>query len=77
MERKYIASFDNGHEFFTIEFMSGSRAGSLKNKEDAVAKLRAKKGNKVARCSELINVNRYEYRQKIGGKKNENGSITV
>lgn len=62
MERKYIATFDNRHEFFTVEFTSGSRARSKKNIEDAMEELRTKKGSKAARGAELISVNRYEYR---------------
>lgn len=62
MERKYIANFDNGHEYFSVEFMSGCRAGSRKNREDALEELRIKKGSKAAKCAELISISRYEYR---------------
>lgn len=62
MMRRYIASFDNGHDYFNIEFMSNSRAGSKQNKVDAVEALRAKKGSKVSRGAELISISRYDYK---------------
>lgn len=34
--RKYIASCDNGHDYFSFEFYSTHRANSKANKEDAI-----------------------------------------
>lgn len=61
MKRKYWASFDNGHDYFSLEFESEYRAGSKANKEDAMKELRRKYGKSIARGAEIICIYRWEY----------------
>lgn len=58
--RKYIATFDNGHDYFTVEFESEHRAGSKANAEDAKYALRRKHGYGFFRVATLKSVSRYE-----------------
>ena len=42
--RKYLATFDNGHDYFEVEFESEHRAGSKANAEDARYTMKQKHG---------------------------------
>ena len=55
--RKYLATFDNGHDYCSIEFESDYRAGSKKNAEDAKSELWRKNG-RIAKYFKLINTSR-------------------
>ena len=46
-ERKYLASCDDGHDYFQFEFYSEHRANSKANKEDAVIEARKRYGKHV------------------------------
>lgn len=56
--RKYLATFDNGHDYFEVEFESEHRAGSKANAEDARWAMKQKYG--WGRKGTLQSVSRYE-----------------
>jgi hypothetical protein len=56
--RKYLATFDNGHDYCSVEFESDYRAGSKMNEEDAKNELWRKLGGKTAKYFRLTNVSR-------------------
>ena len=59
MNRKYIAMFDNGHDYFTVEYYSSHRAGSKANAEDAKDAMHRKLG--WSRKARLVSVERYDW----------------
>lgn len=44
MEKKYIATFDDGHDYITVQYKSLHRNGSRANREDALRAYRRQNG---------------------------------
>lgn len=59
MKRRYLAHFDDGHDYHFITFESEARKGSAQNAEDARAAARHQTG-KGARYWKLLAVERHE-----------------
>ena len=60
MKKRYIASLDNGCDFSSLEFYSEHRAGSKKNREDAIKALRSKYGVNKAHRWDIVKISRYD-----------------
>lgn len=57
MLRKYVAYYDNGHEYGSFIYHSHSRAGIKQNLNDAKAKARLMYG-KISKSMYVLNVER-------------------
>lgn len=55
-ERHYLACYWIGDDHDEIEYISTYRAGSKKNREDAMKEIALKKGRRIARVAEIYGI---------------------
>ena len=58
--RKYLADYDDGHDFGTFEFYSEHRANSKANIEDAKSEARKRYGHARAARIEILSTVRWD-----------------
>lgn len=58
--RKYLAVYDDGHDFGEFEYYSGHRANSKANLEDAIKEYKRVYGFRRAQRIEIVSTQRWE-----------------
>lgn len=59
--RKYLAVFDDGHDYISVEFDSEYRAKSKLNEEDAYKALKKYSKRYGRKTHRVVQITRYDY----------------